>query len=1283
MLKILLILLVIFLIYYIIKQLKNKPRIENFSINQPAPLILKVIADDYLGIYHEINPKLPKLTDEMIRTELIDTKYPNNKKIVSENGTWLEHPNLPRACCNKLIEITIPNFKINDRLLFFVGNMGGPGYVAGQIEYNGRTYYTDAFNEDIWNCIGVLPGLSVKGLDAGDLSKEFPTEGGKYLGSKAKPITGNCSGNQYFTKFLRNQSKFLHKYYRGQGGVPNNIIATTEEAIKKYGYGIDNCRNLDKHSWLVGVEDYSPEKLGCYTNDLAFYNDKIFWGWYRDDIIDSELEKVLANFYGKVSNIPVIILWVFYEFGIKFNESKLFDDTSSKEYPVDEYYEKLSLLLGIDTKDRNTIRQMLPILEPTKCNPVNLDNLIDFDKGKDISKEFQKKYKSNPFWYKSGKKMGCFKDSSSCLVTKLTNKISGNNYTEEQCRHKAMKNGDKFYGLQEGGVCKTSGNNPKTYEKLNFREPSKECISDNQCMIQNSATWGQVLGSNGNNLVYSNDESPKLVNASTINEFNSGVYTNFDELGTKCNLLTTEPELLGGMGGFKGNEFYGYIVIEFKPKTNTVKFCPDPAYKEWNPKGCSVRSNKNTCSATPINYRKYGRFIPDDSLCKTFYEKLKPVSLNAGGKVNDPSIMSISSNINTNFTALFNECVLNIRKSINNNAPQSDTKGHVSKNNINEFIEVLYEISKNCQSILGETDVWDASKSKLEEFITDSSSNLSLLSNKIKRSYEKWALINLKQRTKDGSGAMGTLSDKTNKTGDNMELYNQFEKNYNNLAEKIRIISKLCVCSDNMCDDVCGIEVEPEPEKEKYHRLSISKPIKHFNKDVKCQLKRGKYIGSGKYMAIWDCGTIKSIPMKFRDWTPNISGKVAKSMKINVYQAKHGEYRYKMEPVIFDKALLGNSASNCKKAATHYGIKPGRSWGCADQLTKSWWSGKDSQKQGRGPIIRNGQGCNSRPDRNSSNYKKECKRLRFIQGIGKTSVNDEEWWKVNTQNGLIPENFWAFRADSESTRPDGAVILYISQYGSNKKVRRYKFSMGRACCGWSPYFSIWVYKTKDRIPTHLQSKAKKFYVAQTFQPYHRFAVSTKSIKQGWTDVFQFWAFSSNPGDIANDKLDRCEADCDTDADCKNGLICNQRNGYDIVPGCLPGGKGDVSGGDYCIPKENIYNGRAKPANIYQSEKDNKISLRIRGRNRQGQIQNRTCNLDQRYAINSNNRAEVIWNCNEDSGNVINIDENTKDIKTFINNKLCKLSHNPRQKGKIDAEWDCTPPPLGSIKINRK
>ena len=50
---------------------------------------------------------------------------------------------------------------------------------------------------------------------------------------------------------------------------------------------------------------------------------------------------------------------------------------------------------------------------------------------------------------------------------------------------------------------------------------------------------------------------------------------------------------------------------------------------------------------------------------------------------------------------------------------------------------------------------------------------------------------------------------------------------------------------------------------------------------------------------------------------------------------------------------------------------------------------------------------------------------------------------------------------------------------------------------------------------------------------------------------------------AKGKLQACQGDCDKDAHCAAGLICKQRNGYTAVPGCKPGGAGDVSGKDYC------------------------------------------------------------------------------------------------------------------------
>ena len=50
------------------------------------------------------------------------------------------------------------------------------------------------------------------------------------------------------------------------------------------------------------------------------------------------------------------------------------------------------------------------------------------------------------------------------------------------------------------------------------------------------------------------------------------------------------------------------------------------------------------------------------------------------------------------------------------------------------------------------------------------------------------------------------------------------------------------------------------------------------------------------------------------------------------------------------------------------------------------------------------------------------------------------------------------------------------------------------------------------------------------------------------------------------KLKECEADCDRDSDCADGLKCFQRRGNEKVPGC----EGSASRGyDYCIPKERF------------------------------------------------------------------------------------------------------------------
>lgn len=56
------------------------------------------------------------------------------------------------------------------------------------------------------------------------------------------------------------------------------------------------------------------------------------------------------------------------------------------------------------------------------------------------------------------------------------------------------------------------------------------------------------------------------------------------------------------------------------------------------------------------------------------------------------------------------------------------------------------------------------------------------------------------------------------------------------------------------------------------------------------------------------------------------------------------------------------------------------------------------------------------------------------------------------------------------------------------------------------------------------------------------------------------ALVANKG-VGTFPLGECEADCDSDADCADGLVCFERNGKEWVPGCSGW---DPSGNDYCI-----------------------------------------------------------------------------------------------------------------------
>lgn len=61
---------------------------------------------------------------------------------------------------------------------------------------------------------------------------------------------------------------------------------------------------------------------------------------------------------------------------------------------------------------------------------------------------------------------------------------------------------------------------------------------------------------------------------------------------------------------------------------------------------------------------------------------------------------------------------------------------------------------------------------------------------------------------------------------------------------------------------------------------------------------------------------------------------------------------------------------------------------------------------------------------------------------------------------------------------------------------------------------------------------------------------------------------SEPGNPCPGGCGNCEGDCDDDAECKSGFMCYQRDGYELVPGCVGQGKRQW---DYCIAAADVVN----------------------------------------------------------------------------------------------------------------
>lgn len=142
--------LVILYLYHLVSS--QKITTEKFSSNSnDARLVF--IADDILHIYHDKQSRGGLWPVCSWAKKRADCKGANTRHV----GT--------ARCCNRIVNIVIPDFQSGDRVVFLYKNTGGPGYFAGHILWKGVYYPTN--NVD-YNCTGVysrhqlVPGRNIR-----------------------------------------------------------------------------------------------------------------------------------------------------------------------------------------------------------------------------------------------------------------------------------------------------------------------------------------------------------------------------------------------------------------------------------------------------------------------------------------------------------------------------------------------------------------------------------------------------------------------------------------------------------------------------------------------------------------------------------------------------------------------------------------------------------------------------------------------------------------------------------------------------------------------------------------------------------------------------------------------------------------------------------------------------------------------------------------------------------------------------------------------------------------
>lgn len=1107
-----------------------------------SKMTIKLVGDDYLHIYHE--------TGAGVRSKLTDGKYTSSEKIQANAGKWLRLPELGDgwvSCCNKVINVTIDNFKPSDTILFFSGNSGGPGYIAGEIEYNGQTYYTNSSPDGNWKCLGILPGGSRNAVLI-DKSLLPPAEGEPYVGKVAKTAKGTpCVNNERWVEAV----SLYRSYYNLIGAGDQGINVLKLPQIKG-----STCVKLGT------VLSNRGEEITCFVNESEGLELLAGVGFMREKPVTIQS---IVDYYGKMpprGSGRFVIDVITQQGGLPDGSPPPVANENKKV--MDSADGKLKWRHEIDV--RNAINSRSGSARPQECKIPTVDDVVPFPFSKDLRKD-AKGASWKPFWFKSGKLLGC---SSNADIELPINGHMDNGepvkVSNEQCRDAAMSQGLSYYGLQEGGFCNLP-NRPS-----NMTDSIKQTLQANQvngCNTNSGVVWGQKTGSSGYNNIFSTKEAPVLSDATTIRMFsgiNEDTRQKFKNEGEMSNLLITsaaaDSDNFGGM-------YMGWVVIEFKLKNSIKKFCPDPDDEKWTPHGCSDRTDKSSCTNTPVVYNSVTRFEPDMSMCSgTPYSEF-PVTNSF------PNSDSTSGRPSTNVN--FSKLIMgSLEKLISTPLSHGGVKkGFIYKSDKENYIKSLNSVLSISKEIITsngndtEVIIYSADKLTTGEAAVYLAGIGPKIIDAIKKTYE--ITISDGAKTKGmGGGSYGRSSvNNTEETGP----VTKFKTRLENLIKISRIINSLGECTQEgkergSCNSY-GIVPPNSANVPAYHRKPIliaKKIIQSGVNGTRCAFRRGKSIGNNEYQAVWNCGGPSNKPLVSRGWNPA-------NTKVTIWRNK---------------------------------------------------------KHGHSKLGKFGSSSSVDPNSSSRNW---------------------------TRSSI----FWAYSANE---RAPGTDILYVSQYGSTfgslqGSTNRFKVSWKNTCCGWKDYFTIRVYKNK---PANIPGLVK--YIVRDKGAPHVFLVGpegpqerrlAKQLGYGGQRT-SFWAFASKP------RLGKCEGDCDNDTECGGGLKCKQRNGNGKVMGCYRGGKGDISGMDYCYDPTPRYSGDVSAAKVYYNE--GIIKTRIR---------NKECGLEWDSRV-SNNRRNAKWDCGKAGGDPLEYDEVTGAITSKVSRngkvEVCTLTHNKSDRGIVKAEWDC-------------